>query len=110
MSNNLTDLMTQKAIAEVEDVGDPMKAMAATGGLLAHLQKELPAEDFKKISDVCGMQADILIKKYAGTDAAEVWKAAGIDPANMKDWVHECTTMIRQATEVDVSKQLASIA
>ena len=110
MSNNLTDLMTQKAIAEVEDVGDPTKAMAATGGLLAHLKKRLPQDDFKKIMDVSGMQANILIKKYDGMDAAEAWKTADIDPANMKDWVHECTTMIHQATQIDVSKELASVA
>lgn len=108
--DNLDGLMTQKAMAEVEDVGDEMKGVAATGGLLAQLKKELPDSDFNKIMGVCGNQAIILVKKYNGQTAKEVWESANIDPSNMKNWVHECTTLIRQATEIDVSKQLASVA
>eukprot|EP00977_Amphora_coffeiformis_P019536 scaffold7349_cov173-Amphora_coffeaeformis.AAC.17 len=57
MSNNILDLMTQKALAE-EHVGTPNEAIAAVGGIYAQCKKELPAIDFEKLMKVSGPQRD----------------------------------------------------
>ena len=55
MSNNILDLMAQKALAE-EHVGNPNQAIAAVGGIFAQCKKELPQADFDKIMSVSGPQ------------------------------------------------------
>jgi len=56
------------------------------------------------------MQADIVVKKYSGMTAKDAWQTEQLDPTKLQDFVHECTTIIRQASEVDVSKALAPVA
>ena len=109
MPNNILDLMSQKALAE-QHVGEPNKALAAIGGIYAQCKKELPAEDFEKILQVSGVQANLLVKKFDGMSAEDAWKTQDLDPAQLKDFVHECTTIIRQASQVDASKALAPVA
>ena len=58
MSNNILDLMSQKALAG-EYVGGPNEAIAAVGGVYAQCKKELPKEDFDKIMGVSGIQVSL---------------------------------------------------
>lgn len=52
----------------------------------------------------------MLAKKYDGMTAVDAWKTEDLDPEKLTDFVHQCTTMIRQASEVDVSNALAPVA
>ena len=55
-------------------------------------------------------QAQMIVKKFDGMTAKDAWKTANLDPEKLKDFVHECTTIIRQASQVDASKALAPVA
>lgn len=59
MSNNLLEILTQKALAEGY-AGGPNEAIAAVGGVYAQCKKELPKEDFDKILKVSGLQVRTL--------------------------------------------------
>ena len=52
----------------------------------------------------------MIVKKFDGMTAKDAWKTANLDPEKLKDFVHECTTIIRQASQVDASKALAPVA